>query len=718
MREEPTVKAGAEISGSGRVFGLRLRGRGRKFFSVPPILLLPALLALSALSVFAEEAVQDGAAAAEKAGAATDEDWDAGTDLILEGEGVTLEEERTASNPAVPEAGLYGDRRNVVTGERIREQGSLDILDALRNVPGLMFSKKNSVGANTGTGLYVRGRGYTHPSLDTTVSFDGVPRYGLIYGQTMADGIPVFAADRVEIFKSPQPSSFGTGYAAVNVVPKYQDEQGWSAETGFSGGGFFTLGENAAAGWRKGPFDLYAAQSWVSTEGHVVHSASYQQNYYLNTGFWINAYWDLRLLGNFVDAETQEPPRTGQSRDDILSTFKTDTFFTTVTANNQYDRAQGFIKLYYNYTDFQWLDEDRRNPGEWSRQEMNAWGLRAKEVFSFWQGGDIAGGVDLDMNKTANKDHNTASPSVFTDFPLSTLFSPYIAVSQFFNLPRQFYLVPSVGIRGHFHSLWDNSFSPQAGLLAGWNGLELSFSYARGIIYPAPANIQGLIDSGGLGTADLKKAKPETVHHFEGGLSWKPPAPLSLSLSYFYDDGRDRIIAAGPAVPGNVSTASFFRIQGLDLGGSMRIDRNRLMLKSFELSAGSSWITGIQARDGGGREINRIPYTPRFSLSGGFKWEFLKNFHLGGDYQFLRDLYSGNFGRGASFTGLSETQRLEDIHLLNLRLGYSFTHRPLRVDRGEIFISAANLLNRRYQYYQGCEMPGLTFTAGGSLKFK
>jgi iron complex outermembrane receptor protein len=711
MNREQTLTNKRETAKPGTSRGPRRPG-GRKFFGPPAI--LPALLFLAALSLFAEG--EDSAV--PSAAAAIGEDWEADPELIMEGEGVTLVEERTPANPAVPESGLYGDRRNIVTDDQIREQGSLDILDALRNVPGVMFSKKNGIGANTGTSLYVRGRGYTHPSLDTTISFDGVPRYGFIYGQTMADGIPVFAADSVEIFKSPQPSNFGTGYAAVNVIPKYQDEQGWSAEAGFSGGSFFTLGENTAAGWRRGPFDIYAAQSWVSTEGHVVHSASYQQSYYLNTGFWLNAYWNLRLLGNFVDAETQEPPRTGQSKDDILSTFKTDTVFTTAAVNNEYNNAKGFIKLYYTYTDFKWIDEDRRNPGGWSRQVLNAWGLRAKEVFSFWRGGDITGGVDLDMNKTANEDHNTITPSVFTDFPLSTLFSPYAAVSQFLSLGRDFYLIPSAGIRGLIHSIWDNSLSPQAGLAAGWNNLELSFSYARGVIYPAPADIQGLVDNGGLGNADLKKAKPETVHHYEGGLSWKQPAVVSLSASYFYDDGRDRIIAAGPAVPGNVSTASYFRIQGLDLGGSLTINTDRLMLKRIESFAGLNWITGIQARGEDGKELNRLPYTPRFSLSAGFKWSFLKNFHLGGGYQFLHDLYSGNLGQSASFTGLSESQRLDDIHLLNLRLGYSFTHRPWRIEEGEIFISAANLLNRRYQYYQGFDMPGFTFTAGGSLNFK
>jgi iron complex outermembrane receptor protein len=534
----------------------------------------------------------------------------------------------------------------------------------------------------------------------------------------MADSIPVFAANSVEIFKSPQPSSFGAGYALVNVVPKYQEEQGWSAEAGFSGGGYFTFGENAAFGWRKGPLDIYAAQSWVSTEGHVVHSGAYQQSYYLNTGFWINAYWDLRLLLNFVDAETEQAPRIGQAKDEILSTFKTGTIFTTATLNNGYDNAKGFIKLYYTFTGFDWLDEDSYNPGDWSRQALNAWGLRAKEVFSFWKGGDIAAGIDLDMNKTLNEDHNTTKPSVFTYFPLSTLFSPYAAISQFVSLGEQFYLIPSAGIRGYIHSLWENSLSPQAGLVAGWNSLELSFSYARGIIYPAPANIQGLVNTGDLEISDLKKARPETVHHFEGGISYKWPALASLSASYYYDDGRDRIVAAGSGVPGNVSTASYFRIQGLEMGSSLSFDKNWLMFRKFEVFGGFNWITGIQAKGEDGKEVNRMPYTPLFTASAGFKWNFLKDFRLGGDYQFLHELYSGNLQRSGSFSDLSESQRLEDIHLLGLRLGYSFAYKPWRIEEAEVFVSAANLLNRGYQYVQGYQMPGITFTLGGSLKLK
>jgi iron complex outermembrane receptor protein len=447
----------------------------------------------------------------------------------------------------------------------------------------------------------------------------------------------------------------------------------------------------------------------------MVHSGAYQQSYYLNAGFWINAYWNLRVLGNYVDAETMQAPRTGQKMSEVLSAYKTNTIFATATANNEYDNAKGFAKFYYNFTDFRILDEGSAD--SWSRQALNGWGLRAKEVFSFWKGSDLTGGVDLDMSDTVNENHKSASP-ILAEFPPATLVSPYAAASQYFSL-GELSLIPSAGLRGYLHSVWENSLAPQAGLVAGWKNLELSFSYARGIVYPAPALLQGLAESGQLGGLDFKEARPETVHHFEGGASFALPPAFSLGASWYYDDGRDRIIAAGVGAPGNASLASYFRIQGVEAGGSFSVTKNRLMLKALEVFAGCNWIVSLRARGEDGNEANRMPYTPLFTASGGFKWTFLKKFKLSGDYQFLHEVYSGGLSpTGASFFEPSESQRLEDISLVNLRLAYSFGHKPWRLDDGEVFIAAANLLNRSYEYYQGYAMPGLSVTLGAGLRFK
>ena len=669
------------------------------------LLFLSALSVLTALPVLAAE---------EAADADRGEDWD----IAMEGEGITLEEDAPAVPPVMPVTDNFGARHNVVTSEQIREQGSLDLLDTLRDVPGVMFSKKNVIGTNTGTSLYVRGRGYTHPSLETTVSFDGVPRYGLIYGQSMADSIPVFAVNEVEVFKSPQPSSFGAGYAALNVVPRYQAAQGWSAETGFSVGSFSTFAENAGGGIRKGPFDIYAAQSWISTDGHVVHSGAYQQSYYLNTGLWLNAYWNLRLLGNYVDSETMQAPKAGSKKSGILSTFKTETLFATATANNEYDHAKGFAKLYYNFTDFRILDESPTVPGGWSRQALTGWGLRAKEVFSFWRGSDITGGVDLDMSDTVNENHNRDTP-VFAEFPLAALVSPYAAISQYLDFGgERFYVIPSAGLRGYVHSVWSDSLSPQAGLVAGWKGLELSFSYAHGIIYTAPALLQGIAESGGLDNFDLKDARPETVNHFEWGASYRSPSLFSLNASYYYDDGRDRILAVGMDAPENASVASYFRIQGLEAGMSFSLAPGLPLLTRLVIFAGLNWIAALRARGEDGKEVDRMPYTPVFTASAGFKWTFLNRFNLSGDWQFLHDLYSGGLSSGsASFFDLDDAQKLDDINLVSLRLAYTFSGKPLHIESGELFIAASNLLDRRYEYYQGYTMPPLALTLGAGLQF-
>jgi iron complex outermembrane receptor protein len=632
---------------------------------------------------------------------------------------VTGEFDAASQTPAVPASTPYGTQFNVVTEEQIKEQGSLDFLDTLRNVPGVVYSKHNLIGTTTSTSLYIRGRGYTHPSLETTTYFDGVPRYGLVYGQSMADSIPVFATGSVEVYKYPQPSRFGAGYALVNVVPKYMAEQGMEFEGGFSGGSFLTFAENASFGLRRGRFDVFAAQSWVSTDGHVVHSGAYQQSYYLNLGLWINAFWDIRLLGNFVDSETEMPPKRGQDKADILSTFKTDTGFSTITLNNAYDKALGFVKLYFNNTDFRWLDESRMNPGDWSRQLLSAFGIKARETFSFWKGNELVTGMDIDLTRTVNEDHNTTSNSVITDFPNTALYTPFLAMSQYLNLGEKAYLIPSAGLRAYFHDLWANKASPQAGLVLGYGNTELNLSYALGVVYPAPANIQSLVNSGSLNASDLKNSKPEIVHHYEAALGYFRPGLFRIGASYFYDDGRDRIIfPGGSLIPDNASLASYFRINGIEASGSLSLEKNLLVLEKLVFFTGGTWLVDIKAKGDSGEEVNKVPYTPTFSMSAGFKWTFMKNFHLSGDYQYLCDIYEGVAWRADFFTELQEDAKLDDIHLINLRLSYGFDYTRWHIESAELFVSINNLLNRKYEYYVGYEMPGTSFTIGGSFKLK
>ena len=121
-----------------------------------------------------------------------------------------------------------------------------------------------------------------------------------------------------------------------------------------------------------------------------------------------------------------------------------------------------------------------------------------------------------------------------------------------------------------------------------------------------------------------------------------------------------------------------------------------------------------------------MPYTPGFALQAGFKWRFLEDFLLSGDYQHLQDVYAGTLGRGganSNFADLTDDDKLRDIDLLNLRLDYFFSYDDLHLEEGRVFVAVNNLLNCQYGYTMTDDkealykMPGISFMAGFELKF-
>jgi len=649
----------------------------------------------------------------------TYKDW-----IFFEGNELTVvaESPQQETNPAVPQRSAMETRINIVSEEQIQQQGAIDFSDTLKNVPGVFVSQRNIAGTTTGSSLHVRGRGYTHPATDITVYFDGVPRYGFIYGQSMADGIPLNAIGHIEVHKSPQPSEFGQGYALVNAEPRFMSENGWTAQGGFSGGSYLTFLQNSAFGYRMGRFDIFAAQSWMSTNGHVVHSGAHQQSYYLNMGVLLNPNWNLRLLGNYAEALTEQAPYSGQSFDDILSSYRTNSAFSTLTLNNGYNNAKGYIKLYYNNTQFKWLDEDLKIPGDWSLQSLQAFGARVKEELNFLEKGTITAGMDLDWKLMVNEEHNTTSPSVITTFPAMILYSPYAGVSWQFGDKELWRITPSAAIRGFIHSVWANQLSWHSGLVLGWKNIDLNFNYARGLVYPAPGIIQSLLaDTLAYKSADLKNIEPETIDHFEAGITFAPKPShffsCTLDASYFYNDGRNRIIVASQ-IPVNASSISSFKLQGLELAASFKFYPDKLFIETFELFTGSTWYTDLSAVDENGNTAKKMPFTPVFSLSSGFRWVFLKHFNLSGDLQYLHDLYTGGLGPSSAFTAPSEENKLADIFLLNLRLGFKPIKENWHLADSEIFVSVNNVFNTQYEYYTGYIMPGITYMIGFNFKFK
>ena len=301
------------------------------------------------------------------------------------------------SNPVTPTDTRYGTQYNIVTEEQIKQQNSYDFQSTLRDVPGVMYQSKNLIGSQTNHSLYIRGRGSSHPSSDFTILFDGVPRYGALFGQVLGDGIAVSTIGSIEVFKSPQPSQFGSGYALINIAPKYQKTEGKEVVMKASGGSSGTLDENLSVGTKKGPFDIYASQSFTRTDGDRHNSGENQQSYYTNIGFQTSKEWNLRFLVNYVKGKTEAPmpDRTANYAVNGINWpaaewFKTETTLSTLTLNHEYEMASGYIKGYWNNTNYELLQELINGAqyaggtgGLWSKQEITMNGVRAREKLHF-----------------------------------------------------------------------------------------------------------------------------------------------------------------------------------------------------------------------------------------------------------------------------------------------------------------------------------------------
>lgn len=644
-------------------------------------------------------------------------------------------------DPVTPVTTRYGTQYNVVTEEQIKEQNSYDFASTLRDVPGVMSQSKNLIGSQTSHSLYIRGRGASHPSSDFAIQFDGVPRYGALFGQVLGDGIAVSTIGGIEVYKSPQPSQFGSGYASINVRPRYLKEEGQEAVLDFSGGSHSTFSQSLAGGVKKGPFDFYLSQSWLSTGGHEEHSRAQQQSYYANLGYQFTRHWSIRLLANYVDSQTLAPmPDTTPTATNGVSwpgaeRYDTETMLTTLTLNHEYDGYSGYLKAYWNSTDFDLLQEltsGKRyaggTDGLWSRQEISLYGLRAKEKLHLWTGGEILVGADLDMTGLKNTQRTYSGLAVTGingglaerewDFPDTTLVSPFLAISQMVGRAESFHVIPSAGFRYYSHNRFEDKAAPQAGLVAGYKNTDLSFNYSRGVNYPSPIVLMNMVVTN-TSVSDparyWKGIKPEVVDHYEVGLTHTWPELASVSATAFYDRGKDRFQAyMYGSIPAQFNDPiGRYRIRGLEFTGRVTT------VKKFELFAGAT-VLNAKATGGNGVECNHLPYTPGFQIQAGADWTFHDNFRLFTDVQHLSNLYQGTDSRGnnLNFTQLTDKDKLDDMTLVNARLSYRFDYRPLRINDSEVYVAVNNIFNEHYEYAKGYRMPGTTVFAGFTMKMR
>ncbi|MCU0555261.1 MAG: TonB-dependent receptor plug domain-containing protein, partial [Syntrophales bacterium] len=458
---------------------------------------------------------------------------------------------------------------STVTEDQLGDLNAQDFQSAVRMVPGVIISRQNPVGSfggGDGGAIYIRGMGSSRPGGEIQIAVDGIPKVVGVWAHPLMDTMSVDRAQRIDIYKGAQPVLFGNGaYGVVNLVTKRQAEEGFTTSVRAGYGSYSTFAEGVEHGGRVGNTDYYVLQSFRSSSGHRDYSSGELQEYFARVGHQINPSWSMSLTANATNNFAEDPGPEGNPAA-RQGTYRSNDEMTVITLAHQYSSVRGTLKLYWNRGTGDW--QDQRDPAGFFYDTTTDWdnyGARLQEIATPWKNGEILGGIDLDFigGKVAiDRD----APRADSTFPRETfrILSPYAALSHLFGEKSGWYAIPSAGVRWFSHSDFDAEWGPQAGLVLGYGPTEFHASCARGVNYPGVYVVTNSNLFWGSNTR-WKNLDAETVDHYEAGLSRTIGKTFRADVTYFTDDGSNRMILVTSPAPPRYENIGDFRTRGIEV---------------------------------------------------------------------------------------------------------------------------------------------------------
>ncbi len=629
---------------------------------------------------------------------------------IAEEAPVELEANEVVASPIIEETHLdeFSDVAAVVTEEQIRDQNAVDLAAALRRTPGVQISRFNPVGSFGGEqdGLVlIRGMGASRPGSEIKTYIDGVPLYMGVWSHPLLDLLPINGMQSITTYKSPQPYINGNNFASINLESKRAAEEGIHGSGRLSGGFFGTIVEQADVQGRQGDLDFALAQGYAKSDGHRDNANGELKNVMGRVGYQINQHWAANINFLYTESQSSDPGDNRNPKPTVAPQYTTEAGMVAATLAHEHGDWKGEFKLYHNGGDGNWLNHDfygfaTRNT--YSSFTMD--GLRWKEQFSPWSGGTLLVGIDNDwisgkvnfdqVNRfTGQQSGNAVDELTFR------ITSPYFAVNQDIAINKDWTLVPSVGARFYDHSEFNSAWAPHTGLSLISDKLTLFGNISRGTNYPgletallsSPAYMPELGDN-------WKKLSPEEMDHFELGLKASPFSTTQIDLSLFLDHVKNRYIFGFP--PNVPPPPQFINLGAYHMRGIEFAVKQEL---------GHDWtaFAGLTLLD---PSITNLPYTPGQAVTAGLNGP-VGPLRFALDMQYQSRVWALNRAR---FAGTSNYEQVDAFTVVNTRVSY-----PVKElgKKGEVFVALDNLLDNKYAYRPGYNMPGISGQVGIAASF-
>lgn len=609
-----------------------------------------------------------------------------------------LPEIEVVSSPIVEDISVSNQAVQIttVTEKQIEAMNALDLPSALRRVPGVTITRYNLVGSYGGAAggaIYLRGMGAERPGAEIQTLIDGRPVFQGIFTHPLMDLLGVDNIKCIDIYKSPQPVSFGNmSYGVVNIITKRKVKDGFETKAGISYGENNTLNSYIKHGGKAEGWDYYLIGSFKKSDGHRDNADGQLQNYFARIGRELSKEWDVTLTALHTDNWAQDPGVLNRPELPVIPRFESRSTAFDLTVSNKHQGSSGFMKLYFEDGAVRWRQYDSQaQHAFFSNTDWKTSGFKIEQRFMPWEGGELTAGYDYLRYGGSFKE---IRPTRVTSLDKTYFYNsaPYASISHTFET-QALQIIPSIGVRYNMSKEFDDDIGWQSGLVVKHKDTELHARYARGFNLPGLYAVFQYTKMWNQGDK-WKTLKPELINHYEIGVSHLFRNWLKGTVTVFWNYGKDRFIFKSP--PPRFENLQDYHIRGEEITLSI------MPLKEMEIFLGFTHLK---------RSQENIPYAPEISFTSGFNYLFFNRFTLSADTQYVASRYVGN-PRYPSAT----PDKVGAYFNLNARLNYRLTDKGSPFETN-IFIAGENLTNRKYEFLKGYPAPGRTMMAGLNVSF-
>lgn len=554
---------------------------------------------------------------------------------------------------------------SVVNKAQIEASNESAILPVLNGrVPGLFVTERGVTGFGVATGaagqITIRGIG-GNPTTGVLMLIDGHPQFMGIMGHPLPDSYVTSDVERVEVIRGPASILYGSNAmgGVINIITKKQHQAGTHANGRLSYGSYNTQKYMGSLGYRKNRFSMFVSANHDQTDGHRTHSDFKINNGYLKMAYELNSHLSATTDFSLAKFKAADPGpdtinATVGEEIDILRGYW------ALSLLNEYDKASGAVKLFYNFGDHDITDGFHSTD--------HNYGVNIYEAFQWFKGNTITAGIDY-MNYGGMAENEFGGVE-FADTTISE-YGIYAFSQQ--ELGK---LVVNGGIRYQHNSVYGSVWIPSVGFSYQIRpGLAWKGNVSKGFRSPTMRELFMWSPNPNL--------NPETIWNYETGiLHTFAGNRMQAEVTLFAVNGDNLIVNAGTS--GYLNTGEV-KNKGVEM--ALRAEP----VEKLSLAATYSYI----------HMEDPVFATPTHHLFLSAAYRFNK-LHLMADFQQVSDL-----DNDSSLT----VENQVSYSLVNAKASYQINR------YFKLYVSGKNLLDTDYAVNRYYPMPGTTVFAGLNVSF-